>query len=535
MRFGRIPVGDAAGAILAHSIRRGAVNFKKGRVLDSTDVETLRGSGFKDVVAAQLETGDLGEDEAASRVTEALLGSGITASAAFTGRCNLYVTAAGLLRYDPAALDLVNLVHEAVTVAALPPNTVVSPRQMIATIKIIPYGVAEPVIARVVAAARAAGPLLEVAPFRPTRCGLVQSGADSLKDSVLNKTRAVLAARLERLGSTLADERRCRHDEAEIGAAISTLAQQGCGMILVAGASATSDRRDVVPTGVERAGGAVVHCGMPVEPGNLLVLGRLEDGRPVICLPGCARSPALNGFDWVLERLLARVPVEPADIMRMGSGGLIKHQNVLRPERIGSGERYEEPSRQPRVAAVILAAGAPHGVPGGNPLFAVVDGEPAIRHTVAQVLRSRAEEVVVVAGHEAERLAAAISGTRARVVINEDYDVGLSSSLRAGVNALADDVDAAVICRGDMPDVQPGDIDRLIAAFDPEEGRLICVATQRGERGHPVLWARRFFEEFEQIRGEGGAKDMLERHAAFVTEVESGRSGADAALTARIA
>ena len=107
---------------------------------------------------------------------------------------------------------------------------------------------------------------------------------------------------------------------------------------MIHGASAILDRRDVIPAAIEAAGGRIDHFGMPVDPGNLLLLGRVA-GRPVLGLPGCARSPKINGFDWVLERLVAQLPVGAAEIMRMGSGGLLA-EIPSRPNRRPEGEPW---------------------------------------------------------------------------------------------------------------------------------------------------------------------------------------------------
>lgn len=320
MKFGRVPVDAAAGGILAHTLKLSGGTLRKGKLLDEADAAAIRAAGIPDVVVARLEPGELGEDAAAGCVAAALAGEHLAARPPATGRCNLHAACAGLLIYEAAALEQVNLVDEAVTVAVLPPYAVVAAGQLVATVKIIPYGVAGRVVDEAVA--RATRDPLSLRPFVPRRAGLIQTlvgGGDAS-----GKTVRVTTARLERLGSRLEAHAACAHREDAIAAAIDAMAARGCDLILIAGASATTDRGDVVPQGIVRAGGRVLHLGMPVEPGNLLVLAESATGTPVICLPGCARSPALNGFDWVLERLAAAIPVRGTDIMRMGAGGLIK-------------------------------------------------------------------------------------------------------------------------------------------------------------------------------------------------------------------
>src|SRR4051812_8568775 len=322
MRFGEIPVGEAAGAILAHSLRFGATTLKKGRVLSAADVEALSAAGVSEIVAARLDPGDLREDSAADRIAGAVAGANIKASPAFTGRTNLFAETRGLLVFDRERLDRLNLVDEAVTLGTLPPFAIVEPRQMVATVKIIPFAVPQDAVARAAAFAAQGGKLLRVAAFAPRHVALIQTRLPGLKESILDKTRAVTETRLRALGSALGSEERCEHTAAELAPVIAAAVKSGAEIVLVHGASVIVDRRDVIPAAVEKAGGRIEHFGMPVDPGNMLLLGRIG-AIPVLGLPGCARSPKVNGFDWVLERLCAGLPVGREDIMRMGAGGLL--------------------------------------------------------------------------------------------------------------------------------------------------------------------------------------------------------------------
>ena len=129
MRFGEIPVREAEGAILAHSLKLGATVFKKGRLLSASDVAALTAARMTDIVAARLDPGDLREDAAADRIAAAIAGTDVTASPAFTGRANLYAETRGLLVFDRDRLDRHNLVDEAVTLGTLPQFAIVEPRR----------------------------------------------------------------------------------------------------------------------------------------------------------------------------------------------------------------------------------------------------------------------------------------------------------------------------------------------------------------------------------------------------------------------
>jgi molybdenum cofactor cytidylyltransferase len=527
VRFGDTPIDEAAGAILGHSWRTQGINFSKGRRLSAGDVVKLKEAGASSIVAARLDPDDIHEDEAATIVAKALAGEGIDITAAFTGRCNHFAREAGLALIDHERIDALNELDESVTVATLQPFARVSPRQMVATVKVIPYAAPRAAVRGAVELAHAANhPLVSVAPFKPMRVGFVQTRLPGTRDKVLDKAIQTTGRRLTSLGSTLVGERRCAHDTDAIAAALVELKPEECDLYLVAGASAIVDRHDVVPAGIEAAGGKVIHFGMPVDPGNLLLMAEL-DGKPVLGLPGCAKSPKYNGFDMVLERLAAGLPVGRAEIVRMGAGGLLA-EIPTRPQprdEPDSTLEGEGPQQAPRVAALVLAAGRSTRMGGPNKLLSEADGAPLIVHAVRAALASQAIEVVVVLGHMADEIKAAIqsavtAGARLRFVVNPDFAEGLSTSVRTGMAALGQDIDAAIVQLGDMPGVNAALLDRLIAAFSPVEGRSICVPTVAGKRGNPVLWARRFFPDMARLAGDTGAKHLIGEHADLVCEVE---------------
>ncbi len=525
MIFGDTPLSEAEGAILAHSVKLGAVRFKKGRRLSAEDLAVLAAAGIETVIAARLEPGDVHEDAAAGRIAEAILGPGLIASAAFTGRANLVAARRGVLVVDRARLDALNRIDEAVTLATLPPFALVEPRQLAATVKIIPFAVGGAALLRCLEAVRAgAGPLVRIAALRPRPVGLIQTRLPGMKDSILDKTRKVVDARLAALDGAAAEELRCGHDAAEVAAAIDTLRGRGAELVLISGASAIVDRRDVVPAGIERAGGVNDHFGMPVDPGKLLLLAHIGS-TPVLGLPGCARSPKVNGFDWVLRRLIADLAIDRPAVTAMGAGGLLKEIAARPLPRAAAVEIPEveappaEVPRAPRIAALVLAAGQSRRMGPTNKLLAEVAGKPMVVRAVEAALASQADSVIVVTGHERGRIEAALAGLAVRFVHNPDYAQGLSTSLHRGLAALPAGSDGVVVALGDMPRVAPAAIDRLIAAFDPLEGRAICVPTWNGKRGNPVLFASRFLAEMQEIAGDTGARHLIGEYPDLVAEV----------------
>ena len=321
MTFGEIDVALAQGAILAHSVRTNGISFKKGRVLSEADIAELTKVGVSTVFAARVEAGDVHEDAAAACLADAVCGDGVTRQAASTGRANIYSAHNGIVLVDAGLVRALNRLHEAVTLATLTPFQAVKAGQMVATVKIIPFSAPANIVDEAVELA-GSGALLSVVPFTPHKAGLVLTRTAGMKETLLEKSATVIRDRLERHGSTLGDVVEVAHTIDGVSEGISRLKASGHNPVLVFGASAIVDRGDVVPAGLEAAGGQIVHLGMPVDPGNLLLLGTL-DGEAVIGVPSCARSPKLNGFDWVLGRVLAGIDVRPQDIMDMGAGGLL--------------------------------------------------------------------------------------------------------------------------------------------------------------------------------------------------------------------
>jgi len=542
MRFGPVPLAEAEGAILAHSQRAGDRKLKKGQVLSAADIAALAAAGHETVVAARLEPDDIDENEAAARIAKAAAGDNISLSPAATGRCNLYAEARGLAVIDAARIDRVNGVDEALTVASIRPYEPVEAGQMVATVKVVTFALDRRVVETGAQIAGEGGALVRVAAYRHPKVGLIQTRLAGIKDSVLDKTSETTRLRVVEMGGRFAGEVRCAHTEAEVAAALAGLRDQGCQIVLVLGASAVVDRRDVLPAAIERAGGAIEHFGMPVDPGNLMLLARWGDLR-VLGLPGSARSPRLHGSDWVLQRLMAGLPVTGRDLMGMGVGGLLKEipgRPLPRAEAAPRRRHRAKAAAQPRIAAVVLAAGQSRRMGPVNKLLADIEGVPMVLRVVDAALASRARPVVVVVGHEAERVRQSLSGRDVTVVENPDYAGGLSTSLRRGISALGDEVDGALVLLGDMPRIGAGHLDRLIAAFDPAGEAAICVPVFGGKRGNPVLWGRRFFAELQDIAGDVGARHLIGEHADSVAEIEMGDEGvlidvdSPAALTALV-
>jgi molybdenum cofactor cytidylyltransferase len=338
VRFGQVPVEQAIGALAAHSVRAGDMVVKKGTLVTADIAARLMQAGVETMIAVRFEPGDIAEDEAASWLARSLAGNNVIVEAPFTGRSNLYAETAGVLIIDVEAIHGLNAVDETMTVATLPGFKPVVAGEMVGTVKIIPYAIPKVLLQKGID--RIGKGVLRIAPYARRSVGVISTMLPGLKPSIIDKTLAVLGKRLEPTGARIAQDRRVTHEATVLAEELAQQANGDAEIIIVFGASAIADRRDVIPSAIEMAGGRVEHFGMPVDPGNLLLVGSIA-GKPVIGAPGCARSPKENGFDWILHRLLADVPVTRADIMALGVGGLLM-EIVSRPQPREGGESEGE-------------------------------------------------------------------------------------------------------------------------------------------------------------------------------------------------
>ena len=281
--------------------------------------------------------------------------------------------------------------------------------------------------------------------------------------------------------------------------------RQGVELVLISGASAIVDRRDIVPAGIERAGGELLHFGMPVDPGNLLLLARMGEV-PVLGLPGCARSPKTTGFDWVLQRLIADVPVRREDIMRMGAGGLLIESGV-RPLPRAEAVEQASPPRVPKIAALVLA-GRSTRMGDRNKLLEQFDGKPLVLHAVEAALASQAESTLVVTGHQQEAVESYFrragpdrsqSELRARA---EHFTARWAVCIAGGRGRRGCPVGR--YAEGQCRDHRSAD-----RRLRPGGGAQHLPANARGSSRQSVLFARRYFPEVMAIAGDLGARPLL--------------------------
>jgi len=519
--FGRVPLADARGAILAHNLKTADRVVRKGALLDTAACELLRAAGYDDVMVLKLEPGDVPEGEAATRLGQLLLNSNLRTSKDVHGRVNLFAETDGLLRLDIDKIVRLNRIDEAITLATLPDRSVLAKGDMIATLKIIPFAVSGTAMEIAEALIRQGAPALTLKAFQPLKVGLVLTQLPHVKDVTISHTIEATRARVEQHGGTLLPTLTTPHEVLPLASAVMELLGMGAEIVLISGASAVTDRQDVAPAAIIEAGGEITHFGMPVDPGNLICFGKIG-ARHAIVLPGCARSPKQNGIDWVLDLIFAGEDVGPAEVAQMGVGGLLKEIETRPAPRARESEAGfgVAPKSKPRVAALVLAAGLSRRMAPQNKLLAMLsNGQRMIQATADRVLASSASPVIVVSGYQDRQIHEALAERKVRFVHAPDHAEGLAASLRAGIAALSNSIGAVLVCLGDMPLVESSTMDRIIDAYDQSEGREIIIPCFDGQRGNPVLWGQRFFPELITLSGDTGARQILHKYMEYVSEV----------------
>lgn len=323
MKFGEALIADAVGAILAHKLYddRGKLIFNKGHVLTAADIPILHQYRLDRITVMRLDAADLHEDLAAERIGRAVAGSNVSWRAPGVGRANLTAAKRGVLHVNVPALELLNNIYDGMTIATLRTYTLVNPGEMVALVKVVPFGVPAARVVDVERIAESNAAVLRVLPLQSKQVALIVSGTEATRDRLIRSFYSPVKKRIEGWGSRLLPPTFVRHDEMSIADAIQ--AHAAVDMIIIASISAIIDREDLVPSALRRAGGSITLHGVPVDPGSLLMMGYLGEA-PVVGAPGCIKSPKTNVIDWILPRLLSGERLTRANLVSMGHGGLLK-------------------------------------------------------------------------------------------------------------------------------------------------------------------------------------------------------------------
>jgi len=514
MWFGELPLSKCCGCLLAHSQVVGNGRVSKGTVLNESILRQFRDSGYEVLTVARIDADDIDENSAARMLADAVSGVGTRVEKAHTGRVNIFASTDGLLDYDRSSIVELNSVRPDITLAVVAPDQWVLAGRMIASAKIIPYAVASVDIKKVVAAASA----IHVHSPQPTTAVLIQTVLPSITTKALDKTERVTRQRLDVRSAELTLQERCDHQIPALFDALSKVSLINPDLILIAGASAISDRCDVIPAAIEQHGGRVSRVGLPVDPGNLLMLAELN-GVPVIGLPGCARSPKHNGFDLLLDKIVCRKEITDNWLNGLSIGGLLGEVHDRPQPRVASPvNTMIEGNTAAQVGAIVLAAGSSQRAGETNKLLHSFNSKPMICSVVESVLASDVAASIIVTGHQSEQVVHAIADYNLPALYCPKHAEGMAYSIAAGLSRLQK-YDAVIVCLGDMPHISTEIINQIISAHEQLTDKII-LPVFKGVRGNPVLIGRTFFDSLLQHEGDTGARHLIKQYPEKVFEYE---------------
>ncbi|UTW56623.1 NTP transferase domain-containing protein [Kordiimonas sp. SCSIO 12610] len=513
MKFEFRNIDDCQGWKLAHSITTSNKKVKKATEITAEHIRSLKSDGVEKIQVFKLDNFDIDENSAAANIADHLIGANTRRDKSTRGRCNIKSTCDGLIQFSSSMEDI-NFIDEAITLATLANFQPVKEGQLIATVKIIPYAVDKALLNK----ATLVTDKLNVAPFRTYNCALISSDR-----SLPPKAISIIENRVNTTHGCLKSVDWCDHNVEDLSAKIiSTAMGSETDLILLTGISAISDRRDIIPSALIEAGGTIEHLGMPVDPGNLLMLGTLN-GKMVIGLPSCAKSPALNGFDWVLARFAAGLQITAKDIKSMGLGGLLKEDRNRPSPRLktSSGDDIFSNTKN-NISTVVLAAGKSSRAQR-NKLLASLGTMSVLERTLSLLTQSdmiEEDQILLVTGHEHDKIKSLIANDKIKICYNAKYTEGMSESLKLANKHIREETEFVLIALGDMPFVRPQSITTLIKAGVANPEYQIIIPTFHGKRGNPVLWNRDKFYEIRNISADQGGRKIIKNNEDYVLEVE---------------
>ena len=517
MKIKSLAPQDSIGAVLAQTYNLPGKIISKGTFVTNEFVGYFKTGNVKTILCAVPEEGDIHEDEAAEAISSAIDKNHIYADKASTGRVNFKSQSLCLVRYDRDFIKELNLVDESIAFSIVEHNQLLAEGDLIATLKIIPFFMQKKYVDRVIKIL-AKDELFKIHSLKKKEVTLIQTCFEWQKKSIFTATSNVTKARLEALGCSLKKEKLINHDYDTLRAIIRSSVKNEPEILLVSGASAITDRSDCIPKAILSEGGEIIQYGLAVDPGNLLLIGKVGN-TTVIGMPGCARSPKLNGFDWVLQLLMADIPINREELADMGAGGLLM-EIASRPLPRALAKSVSK--RETKVMGVILAAGNSTRMGKDNKLLRNIGDAPLIRNTAIEMLKSDLDSCSIVLGYQSDKVADVIKDLNVNLILNPSWKEGQASSLRAAINTLDSTYSDLLIMLGDLPGIKSSHINSIIEEHLLTDNRKskITIPSFKGQKGNPVIWGRSFFHDLSNLEGDVGGRTLFSEHPAAINILE---------------
>ena len=323
----KLPLSEAVGHALAHDITQitadgKTARFSRGHVLIPEDIPTLLDMGKHHIYVGAPPVGQVHEEDAGRVAAEILAGEHIEIPPPAEGRFALTASTKGVLSIQSEGLIALNSIPD-FTAATLPNFASVDIGQTVAGVRIVPLFTDEKNVAELASVEKAYGKLLHVRPFLPKKVGIIITGTEIYSGRIKDRFEAVLRKKLSTFDATILAVIKCPDDCSSIQSAAENLLQAGADILFFTGGMSV-DPDDLTPTAIRTLGSEVITQGIPVQPGNMLLLARLGN-TTLLGLPGSVMHHETTALDLILPRIFADISITQSDIQKMGEGGLLSH------------------------------------------------------------------------------------------------------------------------------------------------------------------------------------------------------------------
>ena len=513
MKIEYLDPNKSKGSILAQTYNLSGRTLSKGTHVSEEILELLNRENVKNILCAVPHEGDIHEDSAAEAISKALDENQLYAEEASTGRVNFRTPSLSIVRYNRELIKKINLVDESIAFSIVEHNQLLAKNDLIATLKIIPFFVSKIYVEQVVSLI-AKNEIFKVHRLQEKKVELIQTYYDWQKRSIFKATSNVTSSRLDALGCPLQKETLIPHDHKSLCSEIKSSVDSGAQVLLISGASAITDRSDHIPKAILSVGGEIIQYGLAVDPGNLLLIGKIGN-TTIIGMPGCARSPKLNGFDWVLQLLMANIPINKEELADMGAGGLLM-EIASRPLPRALAKSAKK--REKKIMGIILAAGNSSRMGKDNKLLRNIGGASLVRNTAVEMLKSDLDSCSIVLGYQSDKVAAVIKDLNINLILNPFWEEGQASSLKAALNTLDSSYSDLLVMLGDLPGVKSKHINKIIEEHLLANNRKskITIPSFNGKKGNPVIWGKSFFPDLSNLEGDVGGRTLFDQHPAAI-------------------
>ncbi len=492
-------------AILGHGLVWNNQKFPKSSPLENflNNAEIPENYQFH---VAYPDNNDWHEQKITEQLANDFLGENIKCEITKSGRVNFIAKIDGILHFNTENLDKFNELTPEITMATRPYCTQIYQGEIVASCKIIPYFVAGNIVKKSMVLAKKS--CLNISPLQGGKAHLIFTYLEEIPPQKLQKSAQIFQKRLLKYNYEVGKISNVRHHCQELSEFLTQIPPKDFDLIAIMGAVSIADINDIVPKALINCGGKIIRYGMPVDPGNLLLLGEISNC-PFLGLPGCAKSPKFNGLDFILQRLAARINITSKDIAQLGKIGLL-------PENYDRGAlravNYPVASK-PLIAILAAGKGERMAQDLAKPLTIFRDKALLewVIDNINQALPSKDIIIIVNDSPQGKQVQEFCLTKQYKFIINNQYNEGIASSLRLAVNYASQTHSALMVFLADMPNITPKTIATIWQEFQRDTQNIMAVQPKFGSQlGHPVVFNPRIFSELAKLSGDTGAKTFME-------------------------